>query len=61
MPAPNPGEIVYLGPNQENPHVVMRVQGTYVTSVPLDTAFHGTHQGNLYNASSDQEWRVHGE
>jgi hypothetical protein len=56
MAAPHRGQIVYLDRDRKHPHVVVHVEGTYVTSVPLNTRIHGTHQGNLHNAAGEREW-----
>lgn len=49
------GETVYFG---DQPRIVVHVEGTYVVSVPADTAFRGTHQGNLQNEKGEYQWQL---
>lgn len=55
---PDEGQTVYLGPDRDHPMRVVRVEDGIVWMVPLDTAVRSTHQGNVYNAAGEREWRV---
>lgn len=52
------GEVLYLDAKATQPVVVMRVEGTRVTYVPLDSETGGTHQGNLFDEHGNTPYLI---